>query len=563
MIREACLNIKENESLTAIMEDGDLVEVYMEQKDHASIVGNIYKGKVANILPGMQAAFVDIGLEKNAFLYVNDAVPREMDANGNIIETKERIEKALRVGQELMVQITKEPIGNKGARITTHITVPGRFAVLMPTVKYIGISRRIEDLEERERLRGLALNLVGSDLGIIIRTAATKASDGELSADFKYILKLWKRLQGKFLEKGKGNLLYSDTGAVQKLVRDLIDDSYDAIVVNDAPTYQNVIEMMEYYTPNLKDKVKIFHGDMLNAYEITGQLAKANHRKVWLNCGGYLIIDHTEALTVIDVNTGKFIGNSNLMDTVLQANVEAAVEIAKQMRLRNIGGIVVVDFIDMRGEDDRNAIIELLNQEIKKDRVKVNILGFTQLGLLELTRKKNGRTLGDLMMSTCPTCSGAGRVLSAQVVYTKVRSEICLEASRSDAPTLYIEANPAIAAYLIGPAGANMAELEAYIGKKLIIRGNDDLASDAVMVRGCVEDEFAISNAPVKVGEVIELKITEGHQANANDGIGKINGFVIAVMGAGDYLGEVINVEITKVAKTFASGIIFEKLLDK
>jgi len=390
------------ETMVALCEDGRLAEVWLERSEKRGLMGNFYLGKVENVLPGMQAAFIDIGEPKNGFLYVNDAVPRRMDVDGKILDPEISIEKALTPGREILVQVMKEPMGNKGARITTHPTLPGRYSVLMPTVKYIGISRRIEDENERKRLTDLAEGILDAKTGVIIRTSAVGVSHEELEKDIKGLVKQWKYIQQQAARGGAPKLLHNDLTLLERAVRDIFVGEIEKIFVDSPQTVEKLVHLLQRYLPEAIEKLQLVNYDIMSVLNLSVQLDKALHTKIWLDCGGYLIIEQMEALTVIDVNTGKYVGEKNLENTVLHTNLEAASEIARQLRLRNLGGIIIVDFIDMTETDDRDKVLEHLRQELKHDRIKTNILGFTQLGLLEMTRKKNGRNLYDQLMSVRP-----------------------------------------------------------------------------------------------------------------------------------------------------------------
>jgi ribonuclease G len=390
----------------ALLEEGDLVELLLEDAQNQNLVGGIYRGKVASVLPGMQAAFIDIGLEKNAFLYAGDVVHNIPHIeNPNITDL-------LKPGQELTVQIVKEPMGTKGCRVTTKITLPGRNLVLLPNENYIGISRRIEKESERNSLKKLAEKHKPEGMGLIVRTAAEGKSEEDFKDDIDFLIKLWKGIVEK--EK-KGNVprcLYNDTDLIIRTVRDLFTDDTQKLIVNDKQSYEKILELVEMISPSLIKRVHFYNKEycIFEYYQIESKISRAISRKVWLKSGGYILIDKTEALTVIDVNTGKFTGKKNLEDTVLKTNIEAAGEIAKQLRLRDIGGIIIIDFIDMCEAEHKQMVIDELKQELKKDRTKTTIVGMTGLGLIEMTRKKIRKELTTVMTESCPHCNGTGKL---------------------------------------------------------------------------------------------------------------------------------------------------------
>lgn len=486
MFKEILINVGEDETRVAVLENKALVEMYIERSLNQRLVGNIFKGRVENVLPGMQAAFVDIGLEKNAFLYVEDAIPaRTSDGQDNSRSGMgSSICDVLKRGQEVMVQIVKEPIGTKGARVTTHITLPGRYLVLIPDVDYIGISRRIEDEQERDRLREMAAKVKPQGMGVIVRTVAEGVDEEELRLDVNMLVGLWRKIMNRANHGPVPNLLHRDLELVQRILRDTFTEDVDRLIINYRQEYDKIMYLLDVLGPRLKSKVIL--EDSINLFEeenIDLELEKALKRKVWLKCGGYLVIDQAEALTAIDVNTGKYVGSTNLEDTVLKTNLEAATEIARQMRLRNIGGIIIVDFIDMNQEEHWQQLLALLEEEVRKDKTKTNILGTTQLGLVEITRKKVRPSLAEVMQKACPYCEGRGKVLSEETVGIHIRQQVYQMAQETSADTILVEANPLVAARLIGSGGVSLRELESRIGKNLYIRGCTEQHIESVTLR--------------------------------------------------------------------------------
>ncbi|HWR41190.1 MAG TPA: Rne/Rng family ribonuclease [Patescibacteria group bacterium] len=432
-------NVMPEETRMALLEDGELTEVSVERSESGHIVGNIYKGKVKNVLPGMQAAFIDIGRDKNAFLYVGDlqagGVPREN----------------LTAGQDLIIQIVKDAIGAKGPRATTHLTLPGRYVVLMPTVDYIGISRRIESEEERERLRQLAEQVKPDGMGIIVRTVAEHRGPEELTKDVEYLLNVWNTMSVRGQRVAAPALLYRDVDLVIRIVRDYLSADVEEFILDNQEAFGRVGDLLQFCSPELLSRVRLFTGgpdreDILTHYGINAEIAKLGDRRVELKSGGYLVIDYTEALTVIDINTGKFVGRTNLADTVLQINLEAAKEIARQLRLRDIGGIIIVDFIDMDREEDQQMVLRVLEEKLKQDRTKTNLVGLTGLGLVEMTRKKARQNLEGTLYSNCPVCEGRGRLQSPETVAIGIKRELRRISSRSrnNGGCLVIEAHPKV-----------------------------------------------------------------------------------------------------------------------
>ncbi len=417
------VDVHEMFTRVALQESEELSEIYVEKNLNESVVGNIYKGRVENVLQGMQAAFVDIGMDKNAFLYVKDAIPNayfdEEDDNSLATQFKDvQITDILKPGQEIMVQVVKEPISTKGARVTTHITLPGRYLVLMPTVEYIGISRRIESDEERERLKAVVDKFKPAGMGLIVRTAAEGCTDAEFAEDIEFLLKLWDNIRTNQKSGSIPRIVHKDLNIIYRTVRDIFTNNIDSFVINNKEHYERVIELLKLISPQLIHKVQHFDKayDLFEYFNISSQITKMLSRKVWLKSGGYIVIDQTEALTSIDVNTGKFVGTIDLKDTVLKTNVEASREIARQLRLRDIGGIVIIDFIDMPDKEHEKVVIEVLKNALKRDRTRSNVFGMTQLGLLEMTRKKVRQRAEYSFLEACPQCGGEGKVLMGSTV---------------------------------------------------------------------------------------------------------------------------------------------------
>lgn len=396
----------------AVFEQGQLMDVFEEEENSSHMVGNIYRGRVENILPGMQAAFVDIGLEKNGFLYVGDAFPAhydEEDKPSPLIQ--ERIENILKPRQELLVQVTKEPVGTKGARISVNLTLPGRYVVLLPKVNYVGVSRKIEDNSERVRLRDLAAAAKPEGMGIIVRTLAEGVDGEEIAQDIVQLVASWQSLVPKIPHVSVPGIVHRDVDLISRLIRDWIDLDVGKITVDNEEigrTLRKALQEIEH--PAAKQIFVITGEDLFTKHGVDAEIRKALRSKVWLKSGGYLVIQQTEALIVIDVNTGKYVGQRSLEETVVHTNLEAAAEIARQLRLRNLGGIIVIDFIDMTTEEAQKQVLEALETACSLDKIKSQVLGLTQLGLVEMTRKKVGQTLAVRYTTPCPTCDGTGWV---------------------------------------------------------------------------------------------------------------------------------------------------------
>jgi ribonuclease G len=386
-MKQIVVEFRHEASRVAILEEGRLAEFYMEQPADSEQVGNIYKGRIVNVLPGMQSAFVDIGLAKNAFLYVDDLLPPLMDRQP---KDKQSISEIVRPGQELIVQVKKEPLGMKGARLTTHFTLPGRWSVFMPEAGYTAVSRKIASPEERLRLKQAGDRLRSAEEGVIIRTVAEGQDEAALAQDLQVQRSLWFSILSQAPERSAPCLLYRDLELIPRLVRDLCGGDVDEIVIDDRSTGSLLRELALKFAPELSERIRLYDGKapIFDAFPVSEELERMFRRKIWLESGGYLVVDRTEALTVIDVNTGKYTGSIDLEHTVFETNMLAAKEIARIMRVRDLGGIILADFIDMKLEEHRNAVKKELEEAVKSDRTRVVALGWTRLGLFEITRKK-------------------------------------------------------------------------------------------------------------------------------------------------------------------------------
>ncbi len=553
MVKEILIQVTREETKVAVLEKRRLVEVYLERSFQMRLAGNIYKGRIENVLPGMQAAFVNIGLERNAFLYVED-VHTTPGKHENL-----PIQNLLQEGEEILVQVVKEPFGTKGARVTTQLTLPGRYVVLLPDLACIGISRRITSEKERERLKNLAEKVRIPGSGLIVRTVADGVSQEELANDVLALNELWNRTREKSARFSAPSLLYQDLELVSWVLRDLMGEEIDRLVVNDQDTYERILELLGADAHSFHLKVQLMESDLWEEYGIEQEVTRALRPKVWLRCGGYLVIDETEALTVIDVNTGKYTGNKNFADTVFRTNLEAIPEIVRQLRLRNLGGIIVVDFIDMEALEHRAEILKRLEDELKRDKTRTYVLGLTHLGLVELTRKKVRPSLSSLLERLCPYCEGKGRVLSEETVGLRTCQELREFARSSTAPAVLVEVNPGVAAFLIGGGGSHLRALEQEIGKQIIVKGSETSHLEEVQIRPLLsQEDVANLAAPVHPGQILKVKIDEAHNTHQENGIARIQGFVIDVEGGGDQAGQMAYVEITRVFRTYAKARIIK-----
>ncbi len=551
-VREILLNVGSDEVRAVVLEDGQLAEVLLERPQQMRSVGNIYLGRVEDVLPGMDAAFVNIGLDRNAFLYADDAVHccQSQERTG---EGRPRIEEMVRPGQQILVQVDKEPVGSKGAKISTAIGLPGRFVVLTPQTDFLGVSRRIEDEDERARLRALVEESRRPGHGVIVRTVAEGQGAAAIRADLRFLEALWESIQEQAGRAQPPALLHRDMGLSGRLLRDFMTDDVQVLLVDNADEYQNLIELAGLMSPDLAQRIELTGGDLFGKRGLDQEMERAMRRRVWLHSGGYLVIDRAEALTAVDVNTGKFVGKENLAQTILQTNLEAADEIARQLRLRDLGGIIVVDFIDMEEEAHRQQVLDALEQAVKRDRTKVHVLGMTKLNLVEMTRKRVGSGLDQTLYSPCPLCDGWGRVESDETVAVRLRRELRQLLAETAEEAVLVEAHPAVAALLIGPGGVALKTLEQETVHTVFVRGSLDLAraEHRVVAKGARAVVEALAR-PVVVGQEVEVEISAAHTTQAADGIARIQGYVVDVEQGAGLVGQRVKVKIVSTHRTYA-----------
>lgn len=477
MTQEIIINATSQQIRVALLEDGQVAEVNIERRKHRGIVGNIYKGRVTKVLPGMQAAFVDIGLKKDAFLYVTDvydnleedevedladedeqAAGDDGEEEGEAPVRKKRssrrppIQDLLQRDQEVLVQISKEPLGTKGARVTCHISLPGRYIVYMPTVDHVGVSRRIPNHIERSRLRKIIKDIKPTVGGFIVRTAGEGREQPDLISDIEFLTRLWQTIKQKSEPARPPSLVHEDLNLVLRTVRDLFTQTVEKLVIDSEEEHQRVVEFTEATMPQLTDRIRLYIKNIpiFDHYNIEAELEKAMNRKVWLKSGGYLVIDRAEALVAIDVNTGKFVGKKNLEDTIVKTNLEAAKEVARQVRLRDLGGIIIVDFIDMENEENKKRVVSTLERELTRDRARTNVLELTELGLVQMTRKRVRESLKQMLYQPCPYCKGIGFIKSEETICYEIQSEIQRLVSTTERGGITVRAHAAITAMLKG-----------------------------------------------------------------------------------------------------------------
>jgi ribonuclease G len=473
MSAELLINVTPSESRVALIENGILQEIHIERHTKKGLVGNIYRGKVSRVLPGMQAAFVDIGLDKAAFLHASDiAMHDELadDVSDTPIEKKD-IRELVRDGQDIVVQVVKDPLGTKGARLTTDITLPSRYLVFMPSVTHVGISQRIEDEAERDRLKGLVGGHCDDQGGFIVRTAAEGVSENELKQDAAFLRRLWAKIQSRMTKK-KSHVLYEDLPLARRVLRDFVGTELDRIRIDSKLSYTELQEFTKDYVPELSEKLEYYKGErpIFDLYDVENESQRALERRVDLKSGGYLIIDQTEAMTTIDINTGAFVGHRNLEETIFNTNIEATVAIARQLRLRNLGGMVLIDFIDMIEPDHKRRVLHSLEVAMSKDRAKSNIHGFTALGLIEMTRKRTRESLEHILCGECPACKGRGSIKTVETICFEIMREIVRVNRAYDADKFVVYASQIVAEALMGEESHMLAELEVFVSKQIKVQ---------------------------------------------------------------------------------------------
>jgi ribonuclease G len=468
MNEEFLINFTPQETRVALLQQGIVQELHIERTNGRGIVGNVYLGRVVRVLPGMQSAFIDVGLERTAFLHVGD-IWSEKAANGNGHDGPRPIERILSEGQQLMVQVLKDPIGTKGARLSTQISIAGRLLVYLPQEKHIGISQRIEDDAAREQLRGRIHGLLPPDEagGYIARTVAESASEAELATDIAYLRRLWTEIR----ERSEGALapvmLHHDLTLAQRVLRDLVTRDTSRVLIDSRENFMKLSSFAEEYMPQLAPLLAHYRGErpLFDLNGVEDEIQRALARRVDLKSGGYLIMDQTEAMTTIDVNTGGFVGVRNFDDTIFKTNLEAAQTIARQLRLRNLGGIIIVDFIDMESAEHRNAVLTEFNKALARDHTRITVNGFTQLGLVEMTRKRTRESLAHVLCEPCPTCGGRGEIKTARTVAYEILRELLREARQFNAREFRLLAAPAVIVLFLDEESQAMAMLSDFIGK--------------------------------------------------------------------------------------------------
>jgi ribonuclease G len=550
--RDLLVSVEVGEQRVAVLEDDRVAEVYLERPDRRSIAGNIYKGSVDNVLPGMEAAFVEIGLEKNGFLYVDEIVRPELEGRGK----GKKIQDLLTRGQDVLVQAVKDPMKGKGARLTTEISLPGRFVVYVPSGEGIGVSRRLED-DERIRLRDILKEIVPKEGGVIVRTAAEGASAEDVERDLVFLQRLWKSIDARAKEAKAPSLVYQEAELPLRVVRDLFTDDFRRAVIDHDRTFKRVVGYLKKTSPHMVERVTR-HGDKTPLFEARGvddAIRSTLSRRVDLPSGGYLIFDYAEAFTVIDVNTGRFVGSrsrtsaARLEDTITANNLEAVKEVVHQLRLRDIGGIIVIDFIDMANPKNRATVEEALKKELERDRTKTYVVEISPLGLVEMTRQNVTEGPREILTQKCPVCAGDGFVLSAESAAIEAERKLRAVASagKRGVEAFRVELEEHVAEHLIGPSASRLREIEERAKRRFFIDGKPGVALDhfEVVAEGKLAD--LAPAAPVTEGQEVRVELVEVGRHDVTAAVAKLDGYAVCVSDAAKQVGKKVRVRVERV----------------
>ncbi|MGB2876376.1 MAG: Rne/Rng family ribonuclease [Gaiellaceae bacterium] len=549
--RELLISVDVGEQRVAVLEDDRVAEVYLERPERRSIAGNIYKGVVDNVLPGMEAAFIEIGLEKNGFLYVDEVVVPELEGRSH----GRKIQDLLSRGQEVLVQAVKDPMKSKGARLTTEISLPGRFVVFVPSGEGLGVSRRLEDAE-RARLRDIVKALDVKTGGVIVRTAAEGASAEDIERDLVFLQRLWKTIETRAKSTKAPDLVYQESELPLRVVRDLFTDDFERAVVDHDRTYKRVVGYLKKTSPHMAERVQRYREKtpLLEASGVDAEIRSTLSSRVDLPSGGYLIFDYAEAFTVIDVNTGRFVGSrskssgSRLEDTITKNNLEAIKEVVRQLRLRDIGGIIVIDFIDMANPKNRATVEEALKTELERDRTKTYVVEISPLGLVEMTRQNVTEGPREIITRKCSVCGGDGVVLSeASAAVDAERRLRALAASAPRTKAFKVELNAKVASILIGPGASRLAAIEEETRRRFLIESREDAPTDHFEVVDKGTYERLAGEPQMKEGSEVELKLGEVGRHDLNAAVGKLDGIAVSVGDAASLVGKKTKVRIERV----------------
>ncbi|MBM3476740.1 MAG: Rne/Rng family ribonuclease [Armatimonadetes bacterium] len=559
MRKEILVSVGHRETRVAMVEDGRLAELKLERE--TDVLGNVYKAKVENVVGGLDAAFVDCGLDRNVFLHVSDAVLEEPTKKmlRRKMESFPPIEEVLEDGQEILVQVTKGSVGSKGPRATRRVSLPGRYLVLMVQGgDKVGVSRKIEDEAERQRLRDLGEQVRPSGMGIIIRTRAEGVQRIDLQRDVRFLTRLWASIQRRAKRTPPPALIHEDLSLVFEIIRDVFSEEVDHFIVDDAEVHRKVVDLVEQIAPKLGKRVEHYAGakPLFAMYDLETQIERALRRRVWLPRGGHINIDHTEALTAVDVNSGKFTGAGSLADTVLQTNLQAVDEIVRQVRVRDIGGIIVIDFIDMDNANHRRQVMAKLKEALKSDRVRSRVVHLTPLGLVEMTRKRTGDTLNVQLQSTCPTCEGRGRIASVETTAIRIEDRLKELAGKGAATDLRITCSAPVCMQLVGEGGAEIAALEEDLGRQIHVRANTGMHPERFVINSGAPEGVTKDGLPFETGAVITIEPADALDIPSDGLIAIPGGVVCHVPDAPHTIDQPLSVRLTEVGRSFVRGTV-------
>ncbi len=551
------MNVSNRETRIAVLESGALMEYRVEREER--VVGSIFKGIVQNVLPGMDAAFVDIGLERNAFLYVADILPEESGDNSPASlkrsELRRRkIKDLLKPGQQLMVQVTKGPRGTKGARVSTRIALPGRYVVLMPEANHVGVSRKIEERAERERLRKLGDKLIPEGFGLIMRTECEQRTEAELKADILFLKDLWAQVLSSAKKQRAPACVHRDQTLLYRTVRDMFGEEIDRMIIDDPDEYEKVHLVASVVAPGIRDKIELYDGEepSFDYFGIEQELERLLQHRVNLKSGGSLVIDEMEALTAIDVNTGKHVGSTSLHDTILKSNLEAADEVLRQLRLRDMGGIIVTDFIDMESADDRKRVLDHFTEGLARDRARTRVGRISSLGLVEITRKRTGESVTEAISEVCPLCSGQGRISSKETVSLWIERDMWRK-SQDPGNAFFIECHPAVVEALIGADGENVEDLEHEMRRGIFIRANFDLEYEEYEIHSGTIEQFEREFMGYRRAQVVECNVRRSAFEHSNKVVGWTDqGYYVELIDGHSYVGHRAKVCLQDIRRSYA-----------
>jgi ribonuclease G len=559
--RELLVSVGVNERRVAVLEDERVAEVYLERPESRSIAGNIYLGSVDNVLPGMEAAFVEIGLEKNGFLYVDEIVLPELEGRRH----GRKIQDLIKRGQSLLVQVVKDPMKTKGARITTEISLPGRFVVYVPSGEGFGVSRRLDD-DERTRLRAILKEFAPKEGQVIVRTAAEGASAEDIARDLDFLQRLWDAIRQHAEAATAPSLVYQEAELPLRVARDLFTEDFQRALVDDERTFKRIAGYLKKTSPHMVERVSRYRQKehLFEAFGVEDELRSTLSRRVDLPSGGYLVFDYAEAFTVIDVNTGRFVGSrsrsspTTLEDTITKNNIEAVKEVVRQLRLRDVGGIIVIDFIDMANPKNRATVEEALRNELERDRTKTYVVEISPLGLVEMTRQNVSEGPREVLTKKCPTCSGDGIVVSESSAAVEAERRIRSHVRGSRSKAFHVELNAHVAPLLIGPGAKRLRELEAAVNRRLVLEGREDVPLDHLVVSGHASADKIVPDASIPEGSEFSVKLTEVGRHDLDAAVGAHKGLTVTVADAAKLVGKRARVRVERVLDGTAYATLVE-----